>query len=166
LQEAEYKGWTAKRRVVSYGGCYDFARNALLPAQAIPPCLLTVRAKAARWLDIAAETLEHALVAEYRPGTQLGWHRDVPEFAVVVGISLQGHARLRLRRYPHLTGARERSAVVELAPRSIYSLNGAARWRWQHAISPTKSQRYSITFRTLRPGSRRAGVEDASESGD
>jgi alkylated DNA repair dioxygenase AlkB len=166
LHEAEYKSWTAKRRVVSYGGRYDFARNALLPAQPIPPCLLAVRDKAARWLDIAVETLEHALVAEYRPGTQLGWHRDVPEFALVAGISLQGHARLRLRRYPHVSGARERSTVVELAPRSIYSLCGAARWRWQHAISPTKSQRYSITFRTLRAGSGPAGVDDASESRD
>ena len=25
-----------------------------------------------------------------------------------------------------------------------------ARWKWQHAISPTKEMRYSITFRTLR----------------
>jgi hypothetical protein len=24
-----------------------------------------------------------------------------------------------------------------------------ARWRWQHAISPTKALRYSITFRTM-----------------
>jgi hypothetical protein len=24
-----------------------------------------------------------------------------------------------------------------------------ARWRWQHAISPTKALRWSITFRTI-----------------
>lgn len=33
--------------------------------------------------------------------------------------------------------------------RSAYAMRGAARWKWQHAISPTKELRYSITFRTL-----------------
>ena len=150
LKEASYKGWTAKRRVVSYGGSYDFARNTLLPAPPIPPYLLSVRERAAQWLGIAAEALDHALVAEYRTGTQLGWHRDVPEFAMVVGISLHGAARMRLRSYPPDPRTRGRSVAVELAPRSIYSLCGEARWRWQHAISPTKGHRYSITFRTLR----------------
>ena len=52
--------------------------------------------------------------------TRLGWHRDVPQFELVVGISLFGPARLRLRRYPHVAHAAQRSLVVELAPRSIY----------------------------------------------
>jgi alkylated DNA repair dioxygenase AlkB len=29
-------------------------------------------------------------------------------------------------------------------------LAGEARWKWQHSIPPTKEERYSITFRTLR----------------
>jgi hypothetical protein len=40
---------------------------------------------------------------------------------------------------------------MDLEPRSAYSITGHARWGWQHAISPTKELRYSITFRTL-PG--------------
>jgi alkylated DNA repair dioxygenase AlkB len=40
--------------------------------------------------------------------------------------------------------------VIDLAPRSAYVLDGAARWQWQHSIPPTKAQRYSVTFRTLR----------------
>jgi alkylated DNA repair dioxygenase AlkB len=147
LQEAQYKKWTAKRRVASYGGRYDFDRNELLPEQPIPEPLLSVRSRAAHWAGIAAEQLDHALVAEYRPGTPLGWHRDVPEFALVVGISLLGAARMRLRRYPHTGG---RGVSIDLAPRSIYALSGEARWHWQHAISPTNALRYSITFRTLR----------------
>ena len=31
----------------------------------------------------------------------------------------------------------------------MYVLHDEARWRWQHAISPTKALRYSITFRTM-----------------
>ena len=62
-----------------------------------------------------------------------------------------------------LTG-RDRSFVVPLLlvvatatlvartiePRSIYAMQGAARWEWQHAVSATKMLRYSITFRTRR----------------
>jgi alkylated DNA repair dioxygenase AlkB len=150
LREARYKEWTAKRRVVSYGGHYDFDRHELLPEQPMPPFLASVRDRAAKWAGIAAALFDHALVAEYRPGTELGWHRDVPEFSVVIGISLAGSARMRLRRYPHVSGTGERALALELAPRSIYSLRGDARWRWQHAISPTKTLRYSLTFRTLR----------------
>jgi len=43
-----------------------------------------------------------------------------------------------------------RQFEVELAPRSGYVLAGPARTAWQHHVPPTKSLRYSITFRTLR----------------
>ena len=57
---------------------------------------------------------------------------------------------MRLRPYPHVKGSRERALVLVLQPRSAYVLADDARWRWQHAISPTKALRYSITFRTIR----------------
>jgi alkylated DNA repair dioxygenase AlkB len=150
---AQYKEWTANRRVVSYGGRYDFSANKLKPAGPIAPFLLDLRSAAAAFIGVPAEELTHALVAEYRAGTQLGWHRDVPEFELVVGISLKGPARMRLRRYPHVVGSGSRSLAIDLAPRSIYSLRDEARWGWQHAISPTPGLRYSITFRTLRRNS-------------
>ena len=151
---AQYKEWTANRRIVSYGGRYDFSANQLEPAGPIAPFLLDLRAAAACFVGVPAATLTHALVAEYRAATQLGWHRDVPEFELVVGISLLGPARMRLRRYPHVVGAGQRSLAIDLAPRSIYCLTGEARWGWQHAISPTRALRYSITFRSLRSDSR------------
>ena len=151
---ARYKEWTANRRVVSYGGRYDFSSNELLPESPIPAFLFDLRAAASAFAGVPAGALTHALVAEYRAATQLGWHRDVPEFDVVVGISLLGPARMRLRRYPHIAGSGERSLAVDLAPRSIYSLSGDARWGWQHAISPTPRLRYSITFRSLRGAGR------------
>jgi alkylated DNA repair dioxygenase AlkB len=33
------------------------------------------------------------LIAEYRPGNPLGWHRDVPDFESIVGISLMAPRR-------------------------------------------------------------------------
>jgi alkylated DNA repair dioxygenase AlkB len=151
LEEATYKEYTARRRTVSYGSEYDFSSNTLERAQAIPDFLLPLRATIARWARVAPEKFVHGLVSEYRPGTPLGWHRDVPNFELIVGVSLAGTARMRLRPYrPGEKNRREDVIVLELAPRSAYQMRGTARWGWQHSIAPTKELRYSITFRTAR----------------
>jgi alkylated DNA repair dioxygenase AlkB len=149
LTESRYRQYTAKRRTVSYGSTYDFSTNLLSPAPPIADFLLPLRARAAAWTGIPETAFVHGLVTEYRPGTQLGWHRDVPNFGTVVGVSLAGAARMRFRRWPHVTGRRNADGfVLDLARRSAYVLQREVRWRWQHAISPTKALRYSITFRT------------------
>lgn len=149
LHHAQYRQFTARRRVASFGGRYDYAEHELLPAAAIPGWLLPLRDRAASWAGLAASGIEHALVAEYAPGTPLGWHRDVPDFEAIVGVSLGGTARMRFRRYPPAKPGRA-ELVLDLAPRSIYVMHGRARWGWQHSVSPTKELRYSITFRTRR----------------
>jgi alkylated DNA repair dioxygenase AlkB len=154
LAEARYKEFTAKRRIVSYGSQYDFGASELLPAPPPPEFLTPLRERIAAWTGIPAADLVHTLIAEYRPGTQLGWHRDVPNFEDVVGVSLTGACRLRFRPYPPVKGDVKRWVTLDVAPRSAYLLRGAARWRWQHGIPPTKELRYSITFRTA---SHRAG---------
>jgi alkylated DNA repair dioxygenase AlkB len=147
LAPAQYKEWHARRRVVSFGGSYDFSRNELKPAPPIPAFLEDLRERVGRWAGTAAGRIQHAMIAEYKPGTPLGWHRDVPQFEEIFGVSLLGHARLRFRPWPPRAGERTTFAL-ELAPRSLYALRGAARWQWQHAVSPTRELRYSITFRT------------------
>lgn len=150
LREMNYKGYVARRRVVSYGGRYDFAANQLEAAEPLPRALEPLREKVAHWAGLTPEAFTQTLVAEYRPGTPLGWHRDVPDFEDVIGVSLLGPAVMRFRPYP--PGAASRTAVLKLAlePRSIYLLRGPARWAWQHSVSPTHSLRYSVTFRTPR----------------
>ena len=136
---------------MSYGGRYDYSRNTLDAAPPIPEFLMPLREKAARWAGVRADDFVHGLINEYQPGTPLGWHRDVPEFEVIVGVSLGGHARMRLRPYrPGEKQKREDVIVLELEPRSAYVMRGHARWGWQHCVSPTKELRYSITFRTAR----------------
>src|SRR5688572_13636104 len=147
LAEARYKQFTARRRIVSYGGTYDFSSQELLPAGPIPAFLHPLRERLAAWAGIPASQFSHALIAEYQTGTPLGWHRDVPDFEVIAGVSLGGPGRMRLRRYPHVKGRRE-SLILDLEPRSAYLLRDEARWRWQHSIPPTKNLRYVITFRT------------------
>ena len=148
LREAAYKEYTAKRRVASFGAGYDFDANELTPAPVMAPFLLPLREKIAAWAGVPAEEFGYALVSEYRPGTQLGWHRDVPQFEMVAGVSLLGSARMRFRRFP----PQPRGAILalDLAPRSAYLLREEARWGWQHSIAPTPELRYSITFRTRR----------------
>lgn len=151
LAEMNYKGYTARRRVVSFGGKYDYVANRLDSGPAIPRELDPLRGKVAAWLGVAPEAFTHVLVAEYREGTPLGWHRDVPDFEDVVGVSLLSEAVMRFRPYPPRSP--KRADVVKLAvqPRSIYLLRGPARWEWQHSVAATKQLRYSITFRTPRP---------------
>ncbi|HZR82672.1 MAG TPA: alpha-ketoglutarate-dependent dioxygenase AlkB [Candidatus Binatia bacterium] len=149
LAEARYKEFTARRRIASFGAGYDFGTNAPLPAPPLPPFLHPLRSRVAEWSGIPLEDLRQCTVAEYAPGTPLGWHRDVPLFGVVVGVSLGSPCRMRLRPYPHRKHAGLRSLVLVLEPRSAYVIREEARWRWQHAISPTKALRHSITFRTM-----------------
>ena len=153
LAPMKYQGFTALRRVVSYGGQYDFSAQRLNEAEPLPAWLQPLREKAALWLGIAPDRFTQALVAEYRPGTPLGWHRDVPDFEDVVGISLLNDAVMRFRPYPPKEPKRADVMKLTVAPRSIYLLRGPARWEWQHSVSPTRSLRYSITFRT--PSNRR-----------
>lgn len=150
LQHASYRQWIAKRRIVSFGGRYDFTHHELHPAEPIPAFLHPLRDRMAGWVGIAPDGFGHATIAEYSPGTQLGWHRDVPDFEIVAGVSLQGMARMRFRPYPPVDGWTRSIMTLDLPPRSAYIIRNEARWKWQHAISPTKEMRYSITFRTLR----------------
>jgi alkylated DNA repair dioxygenase AlkB len=148
LEHMKYQQYTARRRVVSYGGQYDFSAQQLNEAEPLPVWLGPLRERAGAWAGIAPERFTQALIAEYAPGTPLGWHRDVPDFEDVVGISLLNDAVLRFRPYPPERGTRADVLKLVAAPRSIYLLQGPSRWDWQHTVSPTKQLRYSITLRT------------------
>ena len=151
LAAAIYKQYTARRRVVSFGGSYDYDANKRLPARELIEELHPLRARVARWADVAPEAITHTLVAEYAPGTPLGWHRDVPDHEEVYGVSLGSTAVLRFRPYPPVDPKRADVIRLHAAPRSIYAMRGPARWGWQHSVAPVDELRWSITFRTARP---------------
>ena len=146
----KYQNYIALREVVSYGGKYDFTRRRLDEADPMPGWLQPLREKAARWLGVEPDEFTQALVSQYKPGTPLGWHRDVPDFEDIVGISLLNEALMRFRRYPPVEPKKAGVIKLVLEPRSAYALRGAARWGWQHSVAPTRQLRYSITFRTSR----------------
>jgi alkylated DNA repair dioxygenase AlkB len=150
LKEMNYKGYEARRRVMSFGGKYDYVRNKLEDGPPIPTELDPLRDRVASWLGVDVAAFTQVLVAEYREGTPLGWHRDVPDFEDVVGVSLLSAAVLRFRPYPPDSPKKADILKIPVAPRSIYLLRGSARWEWQHSVPPTPALRYSITFRTPR----------------
>ena len=150
LEAAKYKEYTARRRVVSFGGSYDFDANKLLPAQPLIDALQPLRARVAHWAGVAPEALHHVVVAEYAPGTPLGWHRDVPDHEEVFGVSLGSTAVLRFRPFPPVAPKRADVVKLRAAPRSIYAMRGPARWGWQHSVAPVDELRWSITLRTAR----------------
>lgn len=146
--EIRMHGVVAKRTARHFGFDYDYERRGIVEdADPIPDWIVPVREKAAELADLPPASLVEVLVQRYPEGAQIGWHRDAPMFGTVVGVSLLAASRMRFRR--DADGMRE-TFELELAPRSGYVLAGEARTKWQHHIPPTKSLRYSITFRNLR----------------
>lgn len=156
LAPAKYKDYMARRQVVSFGSSYDFDTNTLRPGMALDERLLPLRDRVASWLGVDRDQLVQVLVAAYAPGTPLGWHRDVPDFETIAGVSLGNAALLRFRPYPPDAAARRQVVQLHVAARSIYRLAGASRWAWQHCVPAVKAQRWSITFRTPRQPPKRS----------
>jgi alkylated DNA repair dioxygenase AlkB len=131
---------------VEYGYAYDFSSRQARGTWAIPDFLHPLRDRAAAFAQVAPDEIVEAVVTEYPAGAPIGWHRDVPQFGTIIGISLASSSRMRLK--PYKKEGKVFSVILE--PGSIYLMRGPARWQYQHSIPPVKQLRYSITFRTLR----------------
>jgi DNA oxidative demethylase len=148
FREIRMRGQTARRTARHFGFDYDYERyGRLVPGDPLPDWLVALRERCAGLAALDPDELAQALVQRYPPGATIGWHRDAPMFGTVVGVSLASACRMRFQRG---RGDERRTSELELEPRSAYVLAGAARNAWQHSIPPTKSLRYSVTFRTLR----------------
>ena len=132
---------------MSFGWRYDFKGGGLQRTEDLPPFLLPVREQAAAFAGMPPARLQQVLLTEYKPGVQIGWHKDRSVFGEVVGISLLSPCTFRLRRKLGTKWER-RSIVAE--PRSTYLLSGPARTEWEHSIPGVAALRYSITFRNFK----------------
>ncbi|MBS3650057.1 alpha-ketoglutarate-dependent dioxygenase AlkB [Pseudaminobacter sp. 19-2017] len=145
----EFKGFLGKRRTISFGWRYDFSREALQRGEPMPDFLDPLRRRAADFAGIDEALVQHVLVTEYEPGAGIGWHKDKAVFDDVIGISLGSPCNFRFRRRK---GAGWERASMTVDPGSAYLLRGPSRTEWQHSIPPVETLRYSITFRSMRPG--------------
>ena len=146
FENFDFHGYIAKRRIVQYGMEYSSSTRKAVPTHALPDYLLPYRDRAANLVEIPPESLIECIVTEYPSGAPIGWHRDAPQFEVVIGISLGSSCRMRFK--PWKGEGKIISLILE--PRSLYIISGPSRWQWQHSIPPVEETRHSITFRTLR----------------
>jgi DNA oxidative demethylase len=147
LKPFHFHQWEGKRLTAYFGHGYDFSRGAVLDAPPFPDWLRELADAAAARAELDPAALVQGLVIRYDPGAGIGWHRDRPQFGTVLGLSLSSEVVLRLRR--RTAQGFERCAVT-LPPRSLYRLEGPARWEWEHSILPVAETRRSITLRSLR----------------
>jgi alkylated DNA repair dioxygenase AlkB len=148
------RGQVARRRTAHFGWLYGYESWRITPGPPVPGFLAPLRERAAALAGVAPEALAEVLLTEYPPGAGIGWHRDAPQFGVVVGVSLLSECRMRFQRG---RGPARETRAVSLTPRSAYVLSGEARQQWQHSIPPMRALRLSVTFRTLR-GQRRSAA--------
>jgi DNA oxidative demethylase len=147
LSPFRFHQWEGKRLTASYGFGYDFERGRTLDAPPFPAWLRDLADEAAHRAELDPQAIVQGLLIRYDPGAGIGWHRDRPQFGTVLGLSLGSEVVLRMRR--RLAQGFERCAVP-LPPRSLYRLDGPARWEWEHSIVPVAETRRAITLRSLR----------------
>jgi alkylated DNA repair dioxygenase AlkB len=148
LVNAPFGDYVSKRRHLGFGWGFDREREEFIRGEALPPFLVPLQNKIAKWTGVSKRQVVEALINEYSPGSGLGWHRDRERFETIVGISFGSWARMRFRPLSRI-GDSKAVVSVELEPRSVYVMQGDVRWKWQHSVAPTKALRYSITFRTV-----------------
>jgi alkylated DNA repair dioxygenase AlkB len=150
LHNLNFHGYTAHRKVASFGYDYSFTNRSLTKGKDIPAEFEFLLEKTALFLSIDSTLIAELLVTEYPVGSVINWHRDAPPFDVIIGISLLTDCTFKLR--PHEKAKQSRSSILSFAveKRSLYVMEGPSRSEWQHSIAPVKNKRYSITLRTLK----------------
>ena len=98
LRPFEFHGYFGNRRVISFGFKYDFTRRSVQGADDIPHFLNGLLGRAAEFAGREQDTFRQAGINEYRSGAGIGWHKDKPEFGIVVGVSLLSPATMRFRK--------------------------------------------------------------------
>ena len=146
LKPFEFHGYIGNRRVINFGFKYDFTRRFVEKADGIPQFLHELLGRAVGFAGNNQDAFQQVGINEYQVGAGIGWHKDKPEFGIIVGVSLLAPATMRFRKKENGTWVR---VSQTLKPRSIYLLSGEARTEWEHSVPPLDSLRYAITFRTL-----------------
>jgi alkylated DNA repair dioxygenase AlkB len=139
------RGMVARRTVACFGFDYVYRSRSVIEVSAIPEVLRAVKSRCAETAGLN-DRFDQVIVSRYPPDAGIGWHTDSPVFGDdIMGLSLAAPGKLQLRP----RGATTTSLSINLPPRSLYVLNGPARWEWQHRVPAVRAERYSLTFRIV-----------------
>jgi alkylated DNA repair dioxygenase AlkB len=145
-----FQGFEAKRRVASFGYDYSFEKRSLSRSTDIPTAYHGLIERVATHAGRKKEDFAELLITHYPVGAVINWHRDAPPFDIIAGISLASDCIFRFRPHDKMKQTRASIISIPVQRRSLYLIEGEARTDWQHSTLPVKSDRYSITLRTLR----------------
>src|SRR3984957_20008890 len=95
LKPFEFHGYLGNRRVVNFGFKYDFTHRSVQKADDIPPFLNDLLRRAASFAGWERESFGKGGVSKYSAGAEIGWHKDKPDFEIIVGVSLLAPATMR-----------------------------------------------------------------------
>jgi alkylated DNA repair dioxygenase AlkB len=150
LQTFIFRGYEAKRKVMSFGFDYHFNDRSISPGVPIPEDFYPLIQKTANHLKIPPSEFKELLVTAYPPGSVINWHRDAPPFELIAGISLLSDCNFKLRPYQKIKQVRGATISIPVTRCSLYVMQGEVREEWEHSITELTDLRYSITLRTLR----------------
>jgi alkylated DNA repair dioxygenase AlkB len=97
-QAVRVHGHLGNRRVVSFGLRYDYSHRTVETTSDFPAFLEELRTKVAELAGRGVNEFWQAGINEYRPGAGIGWHKDKPQFGIIVGVFLLATATMRFRR--------------------------------------------------------------------
>lgn len=143
-----------KRRVQHYGYRYDYKARSVTPESYLGPLpeWLSSYADQLRADGFIPEPPDQVIVNEYQPDQGIAPHIDcVPCFTdTIVSLSLGSSC---VMEFTNVETQEKIPVLLEL--RSLVTLSGDARYRWQHAIPHRKTDRY---HGTIIPRSRRLSL--------
>ncbi|OQP45299.1 hypothetical protein A4H97_32780 [Niastella yeongjuensis] len=152
LHAMVFHQYTAKRKVASFGYDYNFSTRKITKGISIPETFNWIIDRVSEQLMVSRDQIAELLVTEYPVGSVINWHRDAPPFESIAGISLGIDCIFKLRPYEKSLQSRKSIISLPVRQRSLYIMQGPARTDWEHSTAPITDIRYSITFRTLKPG--------------
>jgi len=150
LHPMMFQGYTAKRKVASFGYDFNFSTRKLTKGITIPAGFDWLIEQVAQQLVIGRDQIGELLITEYPIGSVINWHRDAPPFETIAGVSLAADCVFKLRPYDKSLRTGKSSISFPVRRRSLYIIQGPARNDWEHSTAPVTDVRYSITLRTLR----------------
>jgi DNA oxidative demethylase len=148
VRDKDRYGVVLKRGYAQFGYSYVTVRRKLVEAPYFPDWLHALANKAAAYCPDDV-TFNQAIITHYPPTAGIGWHTDAPRFhECIIGIPLVGNAMMQFRP----NGTENVSHNLSVARGSLYVMTGPARYDFQHQIKPVKTDRYSLTLRSVEEG--------------